>query len=218
MAQIASVDAFRAATEAAQHVQSLLPQDLMVPRIGIICGSGLGGLADTIQPEPRVEAAYATIPHFPKSTVQGHAGKLVFGLLGPNKIPAVLMVGRAHFYEGHSLEKVTFPVRTLKILGVETLIVTNAAGGLDSAYAVGDIVILNDHLNLAGLVGIHPLRGPNADDFGIRFPALSDAYDLELRQIAHTAWKKLAISRHQRRIHEGVYAFVGGPRRATPVG
>ncbi|KAI9790365.1 MAG: hypothetical protein M1816_005183 [Peltula sp. TS41687] len=198
---------FDRATEAAQHLQTLVPTELKAPAAGIICGSGLGGLADSIDDEPRAEVAYVDIPHFPQVTVHGHAGKLVFGLLGSKKTPVVLMVGRAHYYEGNSIDKITFPVRVLKLLGVETIIVTNAAGGLNRDYAVGDIVVLNDHLNLIGLVGIHPLRGPNMDEFGIRFPALSDAYDLALRKMTHQAWKKRGLDGGKRRIHEGVYAF-----------
>jgi len=106
---------------------------------------------------------------------------------------------------------VTFATRVCKILGVETMVVTNAAGGLNPDYAVGDIVCLNDHLNLAGLVGFHPLRGPNADDFGVRFPPLSDAYDLDLRRRTHQAWKAIGLDKTKRRLHEGIYAFVAGP-------
>jgi purine-nucleoside phosphorylase len=110
------------------------------------------------------------------------------------------------------MERVTYPIRVLKLLGVETLIVTNAAGGLNPESAVGDIFVLNDHIFLAGLAGVHPLRGPNMDHFGTRFPPLSDAYDLDLRRSAHRAWQKSRVSGSKRRLHEGIYAFVGGPR------
>jgi len=113
------------------------------------------------------------------------------------------------------MELVTFATRVCKVLDVKTMIVTNAAGGLNPDFAVGDIVVLNDHINLAGLVGAHPLRGPNANDFGVRFPALSDAYDLELRQKAHKVWKQLRPADSKRRLHEGVYAFVAGPTYET---
>ncbi|EON66641.1 purine-nucleoside phosphorylase [Coniosporium apollinis CBS 100218] len=206
---------FQRATETALYLRTNLPEELRNPRVAIVCGSGLGGLAETIHPEPRVETAYANIPNFPQSTVKGHAGKLVFGLIGPAEMPTVLLVGRAHFYEGHTMELVTFATRVCKVLGVETMIVTNAAGGLNPDYAVGDIVCLNDHLNLAGLVGNHPLLGPNIDDFGVRFPPLSDAYDLDLRRRAHLAWKKLGLDKQKRRLHEGVYAFVSGPSYET---
>ncbi|KAI9761201.1 MAG: hypothetical protein M1840_002001 [Geoglossum simile] len=215
MAEVAPLSVFQEAIDTANYIKKYLPPSLLSPRVGIICGSGLRGLADAVHPEPKHEFAYADIPHFPTSTVQGHAGKLVFGLLGEGRIPVVLMVGRIHFYEGHTIEKITFPVRALKVLGVEAIIVTNAAGGLNAGYAVGDIVVLNDHLSLAGLAGINPLRGPNLDDFGVRFPALSDAYDIELRRMAHQAWKGLQLGQNGRRIHEGVYAFVGGPSYET---
>ncbi|KAK1149963.1 Purine nucleoside phosphorylase [Aspergillus melleus] len=139
--------------------------------------------------------------------------QLVFGLIN-GQVPAVLMVGRAHYYEGHSIDQVTFPIRVFKLLGVDTVILTNAAGGLNPDYAVGDIVLLNDHIFLAGLAGIHPLRGPNSEEFGPRFPPLSDAYDLELRRHTHEIWKALSQPQ-KRRLHEGVYAFVGGPSYET---
>lgn len=113
------------------------------------------------------------------------------------------------------MELVTFATRVCKLLEVQTMVVTNAAGGLNPDYNVGDIVVLNDHLNLAGLVGFHPLRGPNASDFGVRFPPLSDAYDLELRQRAHKVWKQVRPADSKRRLHEGVYAFVAGPTYET---
>lgn len=191
-----------------------MPTPLQKPHIAIVCGSGLGGLANTICDKPRAEFEYSSIPHFPHLTVPGHAGKLVFGLLDEH-VPVVLMVGRAHYYEGHSINQVTFPIRVFKLLGVDTLVLTNAAGGLNSEYAVGDIVLLNDHIFLAGLAGIHPLRGPNVEDFGPRFPPLSDAYDLELRRHVHKAWGEVMHAEGQRRLHEGVYAFVGGPSYET---
>ena len=116
-------------------------------------------------------------------------------------------------YEGHAIEKVTFPIRVLQLLGIYTLIVTNAAGGLNPEYGVGDIVVLNDHINLPGMAGAHPLRGPNIEEFGTRFPALSDAYDLALRRKLHLVYKRQQeVVKSNRRLHEGVYAFVSGPR------
>ncbi|KAF1829895.1 hypothetical protein BDW02DRAFT_573554 [Decorospora gaudefroyi] len=212
---ITAPNAYVRATETAQYVRSQLPEALQNPKVAIVCGSGLGGLAETIEPEPKVELAYGTVPNFPKSTVQGHAGKFVFGQIGPQKTPVALLVGRAHFYEGHTMDLVTFATRVCKLLGVETMIVTNAAGGLNQNYRVGDIVCLNDHLNMAGLVGIHPLRGPNIEEFGVRFPPLSDAYDLDLRRRTHKAWVRLGLDQQQRRLHEGVYAFVAGPTYET---
>jgi len=211
MSEVRSTSFLRA-TEAVSYLGGLsIPEELHRPRIAIICGSGLGGLANTVENGSKHEVDFEDIPHFPSSTVEGHAGKLVFGYLKPS-VPAVLMKGRLHYYEGHSIEEITFAIRIFKLLGVETIIVTCAAGGLNPEYAVGDIVVLNDHLFIAGLGGIHPLRGPNADEFGPRFPPLSDAYDLELRRTAHKAWKMTRAEGSKRRLHEGVYAFVGGPR------
>ncbi|KAL4782737.1 nucleoside phosphorylase domain-containing protein [Aspergillus varians] len=201
--------------EAFSFIKKLLPTLLQAPRVAIVCGSGLGGLANTIDSELRVEIDYSDIPHFPCLTVPGHAGKLVFGLLD-KKVPAVLMVGRAHYYEGHSIDQVTFPIRVFKLLGVDTVVLTNAAGGLNPDYVVGDIVLLNDHIFLAGLAGNHPLRGPNCEEFGPRFPPLSDAYDLDMRRQVHEAWERVIDSKtSERRLHEGVYAFVGGPSYET---
>ncbi|KAH9873016.1 hypothetical protein J1614_005412 [Plenodomus biglobosus] len=210
-----SPSAYVRATETAQYVRSHLPEALQKPKVAIVCGSGLGGLAETIESNPKVELAYATIPNFPQSTVQGHAGKFVFGQIGPQKTPVALLVGRAHFYEGHSMDAATFATRVCKLLGVETIVVTNAAGGLNQTYRVGDIVCLNDHLFMAGLTGVHPLRGPNMDEFGVRFPPLSDAYDLDLRRRTHKAWKQLGLHQKERRLHEGIYAFVAGPTYET---
>jgi len=211
----ATPNAFARATATAHYVRAQLPPSLQTPKVAIVCGSGLGGLAETIESDSKVELAYATIPNFPQSTVQGHAGKFVFGQIGPQKTPVALLVGRAHFYEGHSMDAATFATRVCKLLGVEIIIVTNAAGGLNQTYRVGDIVLLNDHLFMAGLTGVHPLRGPNIDDFGERFPPLSDAYDLDLRRRTHKAWRKLGLHQQERRLHEGVYAFVAGPTYET---
>ncbi|KKK25076.1 purine nucleoside phosphorylase I, inosine and guanosine-specific [Aspergillus rambellii] len=205
---------FEQANEAHDFIKKQLPAPLQAPRVAIICGSGLGGLERTIHNELRVEIDYSSIPHFPHLTVPGHAGKLVFGLLD-GVVPAVLMVGRAHYYEGHSIHQVTFPIRVFKLLGIDTLVLTNAAGGLNPDYKVGDIVLLNDHIFLAGLAGIHPLRGPNCEEFGPRFPSLSDAYDLELRRHVHEAWKAVMGNESKRGLHEGVYVFVGGPSYET---
>ncbi|KAJ5628379.1 purine nucleoside phosphorylase [Penicillium lividum] len=202
------------AQEAVAFLNSQLPEGLQAPKVAVVCGSGLSGLAETVQADPRMEYDYASIPHFPRPTVAGHAGKLVFGLLG-QKIPAVFMVGRAHYYEGNSMDQVTFPIRVFKLLGVNTVVLTNAAGGLNQDYSVGDIMLLNDHIFLAGLAGVHPLRGANIEEFGVRFPPLSDAYDLDLRRHVHQVWKEIIPSQTTRKLHEGVYAFVGGPTYET---
>lgn len=206
---------FQLVTQSATYIQSIVPEELRNPKVGIICGSGLGGLVDTLEAAPQIAIPYSDIPEFPHSTVVGHAGKLVFGHLGEKKTPVVVMVGRAHFYEGHSIEKVTFPVRVMKLLGIQSIIVTNAAGGLNPEYNVGDIMILNDHINFPGLAGNHPLRGPNEEAFGTRFPALSDAYDLSFRRTVHLAYRKLETVSTKRTVREGVYAFVSGPTFET---
>ncbi|KAJ5677464.1 uncharacterized protein N7477_003097 [Penicillium maclennaniae] len=192
---------FVQANEAVSYLKSRLHEGLQTPQVAIVCGSGLGGLADTVQSEPRAEYDYSSIPHFPQLTVAGHAGKLVFGFLG-QQIPAVLMVGRAHYYEGHSMDRVTFPIRVFKQLGVNTV--------------VCEYLLICYKLCGSSKVGRGaPLRGVNAEDFGVRFPPLSDAYDLDLRRRVHQAWKEVIPSRSTRKLHEGVYAFVGGPTYET---
>ncbi|KAG2417181.1 purine nucleoside phosphorylase [Aspergillus terreus] len=188
------LSSYQQAEQAVQSLKDRLPAELQSPQVAIVCGSGLGGLADSIRDHPRAEYDYGSIPHFPKLTVPGHAGKLVFGFLG-EEIPVVLMVGRAHYYEGHSIHQVTFPIRVFKLLGVET--------------------VVSKHIFLSGLAGNHPLRGPNDEEFGPRFPPLSDAYDLELRRHVHKAWKTVVDPLSKRRLHEGVYAYVGGPSYET---
>lgn len=178
------------------------------PKVAVICGSGLGGLTEKLT-EPQI-FDYSEIPNFPQSTVQGHAGRLVFGFL--SKQPCVMMQGRFHMYEGYSLAKVTFPVRVFQLLGVNTLVVTNAAGGLNSKFEVGDIMLIRDHINLPGFSGLNPLRGPNEERFGTRFPAMSDAYDRNMRQKAFTAWKQMG---DQRELQEGTYVMSAGPTFET---
>ncbi|KAK0250261.1 Purine nucleoside phosphorylase [Friedmanniomyces endolithicus] len=207
---------FHRAIETVEHLRLKLPAQLAKPRVAIVCGSGLGGLAETVDGKVREEWAYRDVPGFPVSTVPGHEGRLIFSTMTERQVPVVLLVGRAHFYEGYNMDTVTFATRVCKLLGVETMLLTNAAGGLNPDYSVGDIVCLNDHLNLAGLVGFHPLRGPNEQDFGVRFPPLSDAYDISLRQLAHRSWRDLRQQQpSERRMHEGVYAFVAGPSYET---
>ncbi|XP_046881492.1 purine nucleoside phosphorylase 4a [Hypomesus transpacificus] len=182
----------------------LLSQTQHRPKVAIICGSGLGMLADGLKCQDSFP--YADIPGFPQSTVQGHAGRLVFGELKGKT--CVCMQGRFHMYEGHSLSKTTFPVRVFKLLGVETLIVTNAAGSLADSYNTGDIMIIKDHINFPGLAGLNPLNGPNDDKFGPRFPPMSGVYDRELRRLAQDISKTMGVSQY---IQEGVYCMVGGP-------
>lgn len=189
----------------AAYIRERLPKE-MLPQILIVCGSGLGGLAKTLE-SPTKEFAYSEIPNFVESTVAGHAGKLVFGKL--SGVPAACMVGRFHFYEGHKLEQTVLPVRVTKLLGVKIIIVTNAAGGLNPEYQVGDIMIMNDHLSIAGLAGQNPLIGPNVESMGPRFPAISDAYDFELRKFCYRAAKAVGMPRTI--LREGIYAMVAGP-------
>ncbi|XP_054026115.1 purine nucleoside phosphorylase [Dryobates pubescens] len=174
------------------------------PRTAIICGSGLGGLADAL--EDKTAFAYEDIPHFPRSTVAGHAGRLLFGVLKGQ--PCVCMQGRFHGYEGHAASTVTFPIRVFFLLGVENLIVTNAAGGLNPQFQVGDIMFIRDHISLFGVAGHNPLRGPNDERFGARFPCMSDAYDQELLGLARESAQELGFQSFTR---EGVYCLLPGP-------
>ncbi|KAK6467769.1 purine nucleoside phosphorylase-like [Huso huso] len=178
------------------------------PLIAIICGSGLGGLAEILKDQKVF--SYSDIPNFPQSTVHGHAGRLVFGTLKGKS--CVCMQGRFHLYEGYPIWKVTFPIRIFRLLGVETAIVTNAAGGLNEDYKVGDIMLIKDHLNMPGFAGNNPLVGPNDERFGLRFPCMSDAYDRDLRKLAKTVARDLGYSDF---LKEGVYCVLGGPSFET---
>lgn len=178
------------------------------PRVLIICGSGLGGIASVLHKEPRLELPYGSIPGFKTSTVPGHEGKLIFGLIGENKVPVVCMVGRLHFYEGYNFQQTTFPVRVSHMLGVKTVVVTNAAGGIREGFKPGQLMIINDHINFPGLAGYHPLRGPNLEEFGPRFQPLSDAYSHDLRKLFFQKAQELGVTR---KIYEGTYFFAAGP-------
>lgn len=179
------------------------------PTIGIICGTGLGGLADTL--EDRVDLPYASIPNFPVSTVKGHKSQFVLGKLKGKVV--ICMQGRFHLYEGYQPWKIVAPVQVMKLLGVTKLFVTNAAGGINRSYNVGDVMIIKDHINFAGMAGNNPLCGPNMEKFGPRFPNMSDAYDSELRKLAHTIVEELGFNSF---IREGVYAMICGPSFETP--
>ncbi|CAG8711407.1 7323_t:CDS:2, partial [Racocetra fulgida] len=193
-------------TTATNYLRTRLPSELAKPKVAIICGSGLGQLADTI--ENKVEFAYEDIPGFVSST-----GKLAFGFLGDKRTPTVCMVGRFHFYEGHTLKQVTLPIRIFKMLGVEILIVTNATGALSRDFKVGMIGVITDHISLPGLAGNNPLFGPNVSAFGTRFPPMSDAYDYDLRVVAFKAADSLKFPRGT--LKEAIYTFVGGPSFET---
>jgi purine-nucleoside phosphorylase len=173
------------------------------PKIGIILGTGLGSLADGIEIKAKID--YGTIPHFPVSTVESHAGRLLVGHLKGK--PVVAMQGRFHYYEGYTLQQVTFPVRVMQALGVETLIVSNACGGLNPLFKRGDIMIITDHINL---LGNNPLVGPNDDSIGDRFPDMYNCYDKELVKLAEeTALEQKLPAK------KGVYVAVAGPNLET---
>tara|TARA_B100000700_G_C15000081_1_gene835823 strand:- start:927 stop:1736 length:810 start_codon:yes stop_codon:yes gene_type:complete len=173
------------------------------PEIGIILGTGLGGLVSDIKIEH--EIPYNKIPNFPVSTVEGHSGKLIFGRLANKNV--VAMQGRFHFYEGYSMKKVTFPVRVMKMLGINNLIVSNASGGVNPNYEIGDLMILEDHICLIP----NPLIGENIDELGPRFPDMSETYDKKLIKLAEEIAKKNNIS-----IQKGVYIALTGPTLETP--
>jgi purine-nucleoside phosphorylase len=174
------------------------------PKIGLILGSGLGMLADEIHNS--VIISYDQIPHFPTSTVEGHAGQLVIGELEEKIV--IAMQGRFHLYEGHPLDAVTFPIRVMKALGVESLLVTNAAGGVNTSFEPGNLMLMQDHINM---MYRNPLIGPNDAELGERFPDMSTAYDAELRQLAEKVAEQQGIT-----LRKGVYAGVLGPSYETP--
>ena len=174
------------------------------PELGIILGTGLGGLVNEINIIDTI--SYEDIPNFPVSTVESHSGKLIFGELGGKHV--VAMQGRFHFYEGYSLQEVTFPVRVMKLLGIKRLVVSNASGGVNPDYEIGEIMILNDHINL--FPG-NPLIGKNIDDLGPRFPDMSDAYDVDMIAIAEKVAEENNI-----RVAKGIYAGLTGPTLETP--
>lgn len=174
------------------------------PRIGIILGSGLGDLADSI--ENSISIDYKDIPNFPVSTVEGHAGRLVFGVLEDSNV--VVMQGRFHYYEGYHIHDVVFPVRVMMEIGIDYLIVTNAAGGVNKSFEAGDLMLITDHINFAG---VNPLMGNNLENKGPRFVDMSFAYSRELLKKARNAAKTLALD-----IKEGVYMWFSGPTYETP--
>jgi purine-nucleoside phosphorylase len=188
-------------TQAAADV--VRARSALEPAVGIVLGTGLGGLVAEIDVE--AEIPYERIPGFPLSTVESHAGRLLLGRLG--RQPVVAMQGRFHRYEGYDLHQVTFPVRVMHALGARTLVVSNACGGLNPLWAPGDLVLLSDHINL---LGDNPLVGPNDDRLGPRFPDLSDPYDSALRAVARKAALELGIV-----LREGVYVAVAGPNLET---
>jgi purine-nucleoside phosphorylase len=177
------------------------------PRLALILGTGLGNLAEAV--ESPVIIPYNEIPEWPLSTVVGHAGRLVIGNL--EEQPILVMQGRIHFYEGYTMQQVTLPVRVMQKLGIEILIVTNAAGAINPDYSPGDLMLITDNLNLSGMCGLNPLIGPNLEEFGPRFPDMSQAYDRSLCDAARNVARKKQVL-----LHEGVYAGLSGPSFESP--
>ncbi|RKD25636.1 purine-nucleoside phosphorylase [Ammoniphilus oxalaticus] len=192
---------FERIEESAKYIQSKVS---VKPELGLILGSGLGALADEIEQPTKI--AYEQIPHFPVSTVEGHQGQLVIGRLKGKNV--VAMQGRFHYYEGYSLQEVTFPIRVMAALGVQTLFVTNASGGINTDFEPGDLMVINDHLNMTGS---NPLIGPNDERFGARFPDMSEAYTKELADLAHSVASAQGVQ-----LRDGVYAGLSGPSYETP--
>lgn len=190
-----------------QAAQFIAARTKHQPRVGVILGSGLNALAEEIAPADVI--AYRDIPHFPVSAVEGHTGELVVGTLGGKTVMA--MCGRAHYYEGYSMHQVTLPIRALRALGVDTLIVTNAAGGVNASFGAGDLMLITDHINLVGMAGLNPLRGPNDESLGPRFPDMSQAYDPALCDLTRAVAKELGIA-----LREGVYIMLAGPSFESP--
>jgi purine-nucleoside phosphorylase len=191
------------AQDIAKAVEAVRAKSKLAPEIGIILGTGLGGLANDIKVE--TEISYEQIPGFPLSTVESHAGRLLLGTLGGRKV--VAMQGRFHMYEGYSMQQIVFPVRVMRALGAKMLVVSNACGGMNPLWNTGDLMLIADHINLQG---DNPLIGPNDEKMGPRFPDMSDPYDAGLREIARTAARELRIV-----LREGVYVAVPGPNLET---
>ncbi|WP_019536690.1 purine-nucleoside phosphorylase [Paenibacillus ginsengihumi] len=198
---MANMDVLNNIREAASFIRGKIDGE---PEIGLILGSGLGIIAELV--ENPVVIAYENIPHFPVSTVEGHAGELVVGTVAGRRV--ILMKGRFHLYEGYPVEVVSFPVRVMKELGVKKLVVTNAAGGINTSYEVGDLMLIKDHINFTFR---NPLIGPNLDELGPRFPDMSEAYSKRLRQIAREVAESQGV-----KLQEGVYIGLLGPSYETP--
>jgi len=178
-----------------------------IPQVGMILGSGLGELADLVENPVRIP--YTDIPFWPAATVQGHAGMLVAGQLYGKEV--IVLQGRVHFYEGASMAEITLPVRVMKRLGVNILVLTNAAGAINPDYEPGDVMLITDHIAMIGMAGMNPLRGPNLDEFGPRFPDMSQVYDRRLAQSVRDC-----AAAEQLKIREGVYCGLSGPSFETP--
>ena len=199
--QVAGTGLYERAEHAARIIRSRTTE---TPRIALVLGSGLGAFADDFQES--ISIPYGEITGFPRSTAEGHAGRLVIGKV--DQVPLVAMQGRVHFYEGYTLEQVTFPIRVFHLLGIKTLILTNAAGGVNVQLSQGALMVLSDHLNL---MGDNPLRGPNDSRFGPRFPDMTTAYSPELQEIVIEEARALEVE-----VRRGVYAALSGPSYETP--
>jgi purine-nucleoside phosphorylase len=197
----------RRIAEATEAISTRLAAEpaLASPRIAVVLGSGLGGVVELLDPEPRLHVPFRDLPNVPAARVEGHAGDLVGGTVRGS--PAIVLSGRAHPYEGHSQREATILLRAVLALGVETVVLTNAAGGLNPDFEAGDIMLITDHINLSG---DNPLIGPNLDRFGVRFPPLTDAYDPGLRAGALAAAERTGVA-----LREGVYIMLTGPAYET---
>jgi purine-nucleoside phosphorylase len=191
--------------ERAEHATRIIRTRVSIePRIAVVLGSGLGGFADDF--EEAVSIPYEEIPGFKQSTAQGHAGRLVVGKV--DTVPLLAMQGRVHYYEGYTLEEVTFPIRTFKLLGIKTVLLTNAAGGINVQLQQGALMVLSDHLNL---MGTNPLRGPNDERFGLRFPDMSTVYSPELQELVVEEARAIGVE-----VRRGIYGALSGPSYETP--
>lgn len=201
MSKFITIEQIDAATDAIRARTDIQPE------IALILGSGLGELADSVENQTIIPTR--ELPHWPVSTVPGHKGRLVIGELEGKKV--LVLQGRTHFYEGHNISQIGLPIRVMQRLGIKKLIVTNAAGGLRDSFMAGDLMIITDHLALLPMAGENPLRGPNLDEFGTRFPDMSQVYDPEYIKLTREAGQELGIP-----MHEGVYVCLSGPTFETP--
>jgi purine-nucleoside phosphorylase len=177
------------------------------PRVGLVLGSGLDSLADAVEEADIIP--YRQIPHWPVPTVEGHIGQLHIGHLEGQSV--MVMQGRVHYYEGYPMDQVTLPMRVMQLLGVQSVILTNAAGGLNPNFSPGDLMLITDHINLIGMAGLSPLHGPNDETLGPRFPSMTQVYDPQLRQFAQQAAAEAGIV-----LHQGIYVCLAGPAFETP--
>jgi purine-nucleoside phosphorylase len=193
--------------EIQEAVDFILARSHYQPKIGVILGSGLGDLANAVEAPDVIP--FNEIPHWPVSTVIGHSGKLLIGLLEDK--PVLVMQGRVHYYEGYSIAQVTFPIRVMQRMGIQNLIVTNAAGAVNPDYLPGQLMLIKDHISLMAMAGQNPLRGPNLEEFGPRFPDMSQAYDRALLDLA-----RRVAQTNQIPVQEGVYVCLAGPSFESP--